>query len=417
MATIDVPALLSEANCLNCYGPGGWPLIELGLLTEWYHTIAPTASTDPARLLTDAACFNCYESSDWLMKLALLKNIALGLNPSTDLSVAAIMRGVSCVNCYGPGFVPLLDLALLTRIVAVTNPVALRSAPAVITSVPCLNCYSMQSWLLKLSLLAKISQVVNPSASVNPRDLLSSSNCYNCYGPGIWPMMEVYLLQVILDSSSIECVLTDVQVFLDNFTRVDSASLGANYVANMGTGLAIVSNLCRNPAGAQFEGNTWIANSFDNDQYAEITLGAGYGTTLYAIPAVRVSGASVATLNGYLWDMEGTLSPGASRILKFVNGAATDIVFVPLVAAAGDVMRLQVIGSTITAFKNGVQVATFDDTSLASGSVAIAMYGNASVSKLVGGNIQCLPPSTAPAILTEAGGYILTEDGGKILLE
>ena len=115
--------------------------------------------------------------------------------------------------------------------------------------------------------------------------------------------------------------------------------------------------------------------------------------------------------------MEGTLSPGASRILKFVNGAATDIVFVPLVAAAGDVMRLQVIGSTITAFKNGVQVATFDDTSLASGSVAIAMYGNASVSKLVGGNIQCLPPSTAPAILTEAGGYILTEDGGKILLE
>jgi hypothetical protein len=417
MTSATVQELLSEGSCINCYGPGGWPIIEIGLLSAWAVSLNAGAVTDPAALITSAKCFHAYSAQAWLLKLGLLKNIATGLDNTADTSPQALIEASACVNSFGPGTWPIIELALLAEITTTNDPAADTTDSVLITANPCVNNYSAQSWLMKLALLSEISLSVNPSASVEPADLLAASSCYNCYGPGLWPLMEIALLEIIEGSSTPQCVLTDVQVFLDNFTRVDSASLGANYVANMGTGLAIVSNLCRNPAGAQFEGNTWIANSFDNDQYAEITLGAGYGTTLYAIPAVRVSGASVATLNGYLWDMEGTVNPGASRILKFVNGAATDIVFVPLVAAAGDVMRLQVIGSTITAFKNGVQVATFDDTSLASGSVAIAMYGNASVSKLVGGNIRCLPPSTAPAILLESGGYILLESGGKILLE
>jgi len=95
---------------------------------------------------------------------------------------------------YGPGTFPLLDIALLTDIVLQKNPAANTNPASLLAGSGCYNNYSAQSWLVKLGLLQEISQSVNPSAPTDAASLLSAAMCYNCYGPGIWPLLEVQLL-------------------------------------------------------------------------------------------------------------------------------------------------------------------------------------------------------------------------------
>ncbi len=70
-------------------------------------------------------------------------------------------------------------------------------AKSLIDAGACYNNYSAQSWLMKLGLLRLIVLQGNPMADTSPQALLSASNCYNCYGPGVWPLMELALLQQI----------------------------------------------------------------------------------------------------------------------------------------------------------------------------------------------------------------------------
>lgn len=73
--------------------------------------------TDPATLIAEANCFNCYPGAGTiaLMKLALLRQIVITLNPMADTSPQALLAQANCYRCY-QGMEPLLELALLAQI-------------------------------------------------------------------------------------------------------------------------------------------------------------------------------------------------------------------------------------------------------------------------------------------------------------
>ncbi len=202
MASSDIQSLLDSSYCINNFGPGGWPLIELGLLKQWAVAANASAVTDPAALLASAACFNNYSAQAWLIKLGLEKNILAGLSASTPSDAQSLLDTSACANNFA-GTIALQDLVLLTRIVLLANPSSVTDPAALIALGSCYNNYSSQAWLLRFGLLAQISLAVNPSASVEPADLLASAQCYNCYGPGIWPLLEVQLLNLIFTNGGL----------------------------------------------------------------------------------------------------------------------------------------------------------------------------------------------------------------------
>lgn len=80
MAT-DAPTLLAESKCDLCYSGNEYELllIKLGLLRQLVLTLNPMADTSAQTLLALAKCYQCYASSPYmlqLIELALLKHIS-----------------------------------------------------------------------------------------------------------------------------------------------------------------------------------------------------------------------------------------------------------------------------------------------------------------------------------------------------
>ncbi len=74
------------------------------------------ATTDPQGLATLGNCYNCggllslYE----IYKLGLLRQIALGVNPNADVSVAGLLTSAGCYECGSFASIgQLLELGLL----------------------------------------------------------------------------------------------------------------------------------------------------------------------------------------------------------------------------------------------------------------------------------------------------------------
>lgn len=75
-------------------------------------------ATDAPTLLATAQCYNNYSAQSWLLKLGLLRQIVLSLNPMTATDPQSLLSSAACYNNYGPGVWPLLELQLLALIVA-----------------------------------------------------------------------------------------------------------------------------------------------------------------------------------------------------------------------------------------------------------------------------------------------------------
>ena len=77
MAT-DAKSLLSSAACFNNFSAQTW-LLRLGLLRQIVLNASPSADVSPQGLLTAAQCYNCYGPGVWpLLKLGLLMLIVQG---------------------------------------------------------------------------------------------------------------------------------------------------------------------------------------------------------------------------------------------------------------------------------------------------------------------------------------------------
>src|SRR5271157_508301 len=172
-----------------------------------------------------------------------------------------------------------------------------------------------------------------------------------------------------------------VQLATDNFTRgsYPESPLGKTGFSDAGNWSAItwggnvsLQSVTPGVCEAAAAGNAqmyWSGSvSWSNDQYSEVTVGSG--TTGFAGPGVRLGATQGYIVSG--------ISGGAATFYKLQLGGYTSLGnFGTVTFTTGDVLRLTVIGSTFTYYKNGVQQgSTISDTSFPSGFPGV--YANGS---------------------------------------
>jgi len=148
-----------------------------------------------------------------------------------------------------------------------------------------------------------------------------------------------------------------VTSFSDDFNRANSTDLGAGWVEVSGD-WSIVSNQL-SPGAA---GGTIILRAAgamaSNDNYAQATIAA----TTAASHGVWCRGNSNIS-QGYLWRNDGT----SWNLFSVVGGSFTSIGSYAAAAVAGDVAKVQAVGSTIKGYVNGVQRVSVTDTAVNTG--------------------------------------------------
>jgi hypothetical protein len=179
---------------------------------------------------------------------------------------------------------------------------------------------------------------------------------------------------------------TSRQLASDNFNRADSLDLGANWTINFGEVSAqIVSNQVepRIVGGAGRE--QYSAISWPNNQYSEwqiVALAAG-GVGQFGL-TVRCSAVAQTFYELIVPNPAG--SSGTITIRKLVSGVLTNLNTVAATPQIGDVWRLQVIGTAITALQNGVSVLSMTDGSISSGRPGITVFSSASITNTIADN-------------------------------
>lgn len=131
----------------------------------------------------------------------------------------------------------------------------------------------------------------------------------------------------------------------------------------------------------------WNADVFGNDQYAQAVLtdlssGGGIAVGL----AVRCDTGGAASYYAYYTDTT------ISYISKSILGTVTQIGANRAVPAIGSVLRLEVIGTSITIYDDGVAMGiTETDSALTSGSAGVSGFGSANFNRIdswEGGNLS-----------------------------
>src|ERR1035437_2955559 len=164
------------------------------------------------------------------------------------------------------------------------------------------------------------------------------------------------------------------QLAADNFNRANEIPIASpcvpNTVAGYGT-LNLISDAVEVnnfvvQGCALYSGITW-----PNDQYSQFTnVHTDTGKTV----ACYVRYSTTADTGYALFNLPG----GAGfQLGKDIAGVFTQLAVNATPAANGDVMTLAEVGTTLTAFKNGVQILTATDSSIASGSAGMYINTNA----------------------------------------
>ena len=177
----------------------------------------------------------------------------------------------------------------------------------------------------------------------------------------------------------------------DNFGQSDGA-LGSNWMSYLPGGVfvapLITSNTVQNTASKQGMGAFWNASKFAADQFSQFTALNAKGSISTLSPAVRLT-----STGGYECAFESGISnatgiyklTGTSSIL--VSGGVTQKL------SAGDVLRCEVQGRTVTQYYNGVVLQTATDSTYTSGSPGFVNFSNAGAASISfynwsGGNLH-----------------------------
>lgn len=143
----------------------------------------------------------------------------------------------------------------------------------------------------------------------------------------------------------------------DDFNRADSTNLGANWVEVSGDWSIISNQLSSGNAGGTIAIRTTTAMA-TNDNSAQVTIAA----TAAVSHGVFCRGNTGFT-QGYLWRNDGT----SWNLFSNVGGSFTSIGSFAGAAAAGDVAKVQAVGTTIKGFVNGIQRVSVTDTAVTTG--------------------------------------------------
>jgi hypothetical protein len=151
-----------------------------------------------------------------------------------------------------------------------------------------------------------------------------------------------------------------VTTFTDDFNRSDSTSLGASWVEVSGDWSIISSQLSSGNAGGTIILRAAGAMA-TSDHSVQVTIAA----TAAVSHGIWCRGNSNIT-SGYLWRNDGT----SWNLFSVVGGSFTSIGSYAAAAVAGDVAKVQAVGSTIKGYVNGVQRVSVTDTAVTTGTSA-----------------------------------------------
>jgi len=145
--------------------------------------------------------------------------------------------------------------------------------------------------------------------------------------------------------------------FTDDFNRADSTSLGANWVEVSGDWSIISNQLSSGSAGGTVILRAAGAMA-TNDNSAQVTIPA----TAAVSHGVWCRGNSNIS-QGYLWRNDGT----SWNLFSVVGGSFVSIGSYAAAAVAGDIAKVQAVGTTIKGYVNGVQRVSVTDTAVTTG--------------------------------------------------
>jgi hypothetical protein len=159
----------------------------------------------------------------------------------------------------------------------------------------------------------------------------------------------------------------------ESFTNTNGTSLfthSASWVIGnaLSSDFVIDSNALRTPFNRNIVLFAYYAGSFSNDQYSEAKITQVGSST-------QRMGVSVRASAGYSYDV---VSDGGRWLLrKSLNYSVTDLADGLYTLSAGDVLRIEASGTTITAKRNGSVLTSITDSSIASGNPGVAGQGEA----------------------------------------
>lgn len=154
---------------------------------------------------------------------------------------------------------------------------------------------------------------------------------------------------------------------LDPFNR-GNGGLGSNWSSSGGNAAyTIISNTAASSNAQVEEAVWWNAATFANDHFAEVTI-TTTASNAFIGPAVRVS--SGGNYYGFYGD-------NATRyLISVVGGTWTQLATLGTGFANNDVVRLEVEGTTLRAYVNGVLWTSVTDSNLSSGSAGLTSWAN-----------------------------------------
>jgi hypothetical protein len=118
----------------------------------------------------------------------------------------------------------------------------------------------------------------------------------------------------------------------------------------------------------------WSANTFSNDQYSQARIAGGLSSgSQFVQIIVRATLTGDGRYNNYLFYTDGLAGANHTEVAKNINGAQITFKSFPVTFAAGDIIKISAVGTTITCYKNGVAIGSITDSSLPSGAPGVGV--------------------------------------------
>jgi hypothetical protein len=187
----------------------------------------------------------------------------------------------------------------------------------------------------------------------------------------------------------------------DNFNRA-GPGLGGNWTQTTSENtLVIASNHIEFGSAGSDAGNLYTGSAFANDQYSQLTLpviataGGGVGTGI---------GVGVREANGARTYYRVVCCAAGTELGKVVSGSFTSLGTDSTAWADGDIVRLEVSGTSITVKRNGATIGglTTTDGDIGSGSASMkyssAASGTPTADDWDGGDITAGSSSVSPSV-------------------
>lgn len=155
----------------------------------------------------------------------------------------------------------------------------------------------------------------------------------------------------------------------------------------------------------------WSGNTFSNDQYSQARIAGGLSSgSQFVQIIVRATGTGDGKYNNYLFYTDGLAGATHTEVAKNINGSQITFKSFPVTFAAGDIIKISAVGTTITCYKNGVAIGSVTDSSLPGGAPGIGVYGSTvTVDDWEGGTlVAAAPPPVAAVTVNPSSASIVT---------